>query len=166
MNILTLLRESKQILFICPCCGDVYRLSDATIFTKEPPPPSDFDRIEEAERRLARAVERFEDREETLRQKAIAKGQKAAQKQLRCIAKPFADCEIDPQDVKVIFHPVEFIAFRGMCEGDVAKVVLVDRPAESKEHEKLQRSVLRTVESGNYAWKLLRIDPEGRVTEE
>lgn len=166
MNILTLLRESKQILFICPCCGHVYRLSDATIFTKESPLPSDFDRLEEAERRFARAVQRFEDREDALRQKAIARGQMAAQKQLRCIAKPFADCEIDPQDVKVIFHPVEFVAFRGMSDGDVAKVVLIDRPAESKEHEKLQQSVLQAVESGNYAWKLLRIDSEGRVTEE
>jgi predicted Holliday junction resolvase-like endonuclease len=68
--------------------------------------------------------------------------------------------------VKVLYDPVEFIAFRGMTSGAVTSVVLIDRPAASKEHEVVQESVAKAVDKGRYEWKVLRIDPAGRVEED
>jgi predicted Holliday junction resolvase-like endonuclease len=67
--------------------------------------------------------------------------------------------------VKVLFDPIEFVAFRGMCDGGVKAVSLIDRPAAGKDRERLQESVRRTVGKGNYEWTELRIDAEGRVSE-
>jgi predicted Holliday junction resolvase-like endonuclease len=166
MNILKFFQESKQILVICPCCGDVFRLSEGTLFTKQRPEPSPFDRMDSAEQKFDRERIRFEEKAAALREEAVALGQKAAQKQLRAIAGPFVARQIDPQDVKVIFHPVEFIAFRGMSDGEVAQIAFIDRPAESKQRAILQESIASAISSGNYAWKLLRVSGEGTVVEE
>mgnify|MGYP005811063353 CR=1 FL=1 len=165
MKVLAFYQETKRIYGVCPCCGELFRLSEATLFTKDPPPRTEFDLVDEARRKLERAIEKFDEREQALRDKALAIGQEAARKRLKKIAKPFVKRKIDPQDVKVLFDPIEFVAFRGMCDGEVKAVSLIDRPAESKDREKLQESVRRTVDKGNYEWKELRIDAEGRVVE-
>jgi predicted Holliday junction resolvase-like endonuclease len=165
VKVLAFYQEAKRIYGICPCCGELFRLSEATLFTKDPPPRTEFDAVDEARRKLERAIEKFDEKEQALREKALAVGQKAAQKRLRRIARPFVKRKIDPQDVKVLFDPIEFVAFRGMCDGGVKAVSLIDRPAGSKDREKLQESVRRTVDKGNYEWKELRIDTEGRVAE-
>lgn len=165
MKVLAFYQEAKRIYGICPCCGELFRLSEATLFTKEPPPRTEFDAVDEARRKLERAIEKFDEKEQALRDKALAVGQKAARKRLKRIAGPFVRRKIDPQDVKVLFDPVEFVAFRGMCDGEVKAVSLIDRPAGNKDRERVQESVSRTVEKGNYEWKELRIDGEGRVAE-
>ena len=38
MNVLTVFTEMKAIYGFCPCCDELFRLSDATIYTKLPPP--------------------------------------------------------------------------------------------------------------------------------
>lgn len=108
---------------------------------------------------------KYDEKEQALREKALAAGQKAARKRLKRIAGPFVRRKIDPQDVKVLFDPIEFVAFRGMCDGGVKAVSLIDRPAANKERQKVQDSVSRAVEKGNYEWQELRIDGEGRVGE-
>lgn len=163
MKPLAFFQEAKRVFGICPCCGELFRLSDATLFTKEPPPRTEFDALDEARRKLERAVARFEEQEEALREKAKASGQKAAQKRLKAIARPFVKRKIDPQDVKVLFDPIEFVAFRGMSNGEVEAVSLIDRPAARKDREKLQDSIRRTVQDGNFEWRELRIDADGRV---
>jgi predicted Holliday junction resolvase-like endonuclease len=166
MNIVAFMQEQKRILGICPCCGELFRLSEATIFTKTRPPRTPFDELEDEQRKADRAAERFEEKVQVLRGEALRRGQTEARKRLRSIAHAFIGREIDPQDVKVLYDPVEFIAFRGMTSGAVTSVVLIDRPAASKEHEVVQESVAKAVDKGRYEWKVLRIDPAGRVEED
>ena len=165
MNVIAFFHESKQIVGICPCCRDVFRLSDAMLYTKERPPFTPIDALEADEAELSRAEKTFDKKEEMLRGKAVEKGQKAAKKQLEAIAGPFVQREIDPQDVKVIFHPVEFVAFRGMSNGLVDRVAFIDRPATSKDREKLQASIAKTIGAGNVDWRELRIGADGKVVE-
>ncbi len=163
MNVVAFLQESNRILGICPCCGELFRLSEAQLFTKEAPPRTPFDKLDDERRKLEKALERYDAKEEVLREKALAKGQAAAKRKLRGIAGPFIERKIDPQDVKVLFDPVEFIAFRGMTAGKVSKVAFLDRPARSKAQEAIQASLAKTVKAGNYEWKVLRISSDGRV---
>jgi predicted Holliday junction resolvase-like endonuclease len=166
VNIVAFMQEQKRILGICPCCGDLFRLSEATIFTKTRPPRTPFDDLDEEQRKVDLAADKFAERVGVLREAALRRGQDEARRQLRSIAHPFVGRKIDPQDVKVLFDPIEFIAFRGMTRGEVTSVVLIDRVAASKEHEALQGSVAQAVDRGRYEWKVLRIDTAGRVEED
>jgi predicted Holliday junction resolvase-like endonuclease len=163
MNLVAFMQEQKRILGICPCCGELFRLSDAALFTRQAPPPTPLDEVDAERRKAELAEQKFDEKAEALREAALRRGQAEARQRLRSIARPFVERDIDPQDVKVLFDPVEFVAFRGMAAGAVSAVVLIDRPAADAQHEALQRSVADAVEKGRYEWKVLRIDDGGRV---
>jgi predicted Holliday junction resolvase-like endonuclease len=160
------MQEQQRTLGICPCCGSLFRLSEALLFTKQPPPETPLDELDAERRKVELAAQRFDEKAGVLKEAALRKGQAEARKRLRTIARPFVDRQIDPQDVKVLFDPVEFVAFRGMTKGAVTSVALIDRPATAKQHESVQRSVAEAVEQGRYGWKVLRIDASGSVDEE
>ena len=166
MNVVAFLQESSRIFGVCPCCGELFRLSDAQVFIRRAPPRTPFDELEDARRKLLAAIERYEAKEEALRAKALELGQAAARRRLKQIAGPFVRRRIDPQDVKVVFSPVEFIAFRGMSAGMVSKIELIDRPAKSRAQESMQNSLAKAVAAGHYEWKVLRITEDGRVVSE
>lgn len=140
MNILTVFAEMKAIFGICPCCNELFRLSDASIYAKVPPPRTEFDRIETAFDRLQREVERFEEKEEGIREAARRRGQRAASRHLQELAPFFVKRKIEPEDVKVLFHPVEYLVFRGLSEDNCDALLFVDHLPDSRERERVQKS--------------------------
>src|SRR5882672_3991861 len=114
MDVLTLFAGFQRIYGFCPCCGEPFRLSDAQLFVSGPPPKTDFDRVADEQRKLDIAVERFDEREEGLREASTERGRNAARTRLSEIAPFFVSRRIDPNDVKVLFDPVRYLAFRGM----------------------------------------------------
>ena len=40
MSSVQVFQEMKKIYGICPCCGEPFRLSDTTPFTRASPPPT------------------------------------------------------------------------------------------------------------------------------
>jgi predicted Holliday junction resolvase-like endonuclease len=162
-NLVNSFQEMKRIHGFCPCCGELFRLSDATLFTREAPPKTPFDRVADAQDRLARAIEQFEEREHEIRMAATQRGQRAARKRLKRIAPFFVERRIVPQDVKVIFSPVNYVVFQGMTDGEPKSIDLIDGPAASSSHEKAQKSIERAIQKGNLEWQTFHIDREGRV---
>src|SRR3990170_8129676 len=148
MNILTMFTEMRSIYGFCPCCDELFRLSDATIYAKGPPPRTEFDRIDSALERLHIAVDRFEEREEAIREAARRRGQRAASPRLGELAPFFAKGKIRPEDVKVLFHPVEYIVFRGLSDDDCDALLFVDHAPDSRERERLQESLGQAIEKG------------------
>ena len=167
MNFVQAFQEMKRIHGFCPCCGDVFRLSDATIFTKGAPPSTPFDKVDQEQAKVQRAVDRFDEREQEIREHATALGQKAARKKLKCIAGYFVERGVDPQDVKTLFHPVDYVVFRGLNGKKVTGIELVDRPPVTGAREKLQKTIRGALKAGNVEWRTWRIDADaGRVEEE
>lgn len=167
MNFVQAFQEMKRIHGFCPCCGEVFRLSEATVFTKGAPPATPFDKVEREQAKVDRAVEKFEEKEEAIREHATALGQKAAKKKLKRIAGYFVERGVDPQDVKTLFHPVDYVVFRGLNGKQVKAIELVDRPPTSSAREKLQKSIRGALKAGNVEWRTWRIDADaGRVEEE
>ena len=80
MNVVAFLQESNRILGICHCCGELFRLSEAQFFTKQAPPRTPFDQVDDERRKLDAAIERYDSKEAGLREKALAKGQAAARR--------------------------------------------------------------------------------------
>ena len=167
MSLVEVFQETKRIHGFCPCCGEIFRLSDATLFTKGAPPRTLFDDADRAAAKLQRSIERFEELEQEIRARATALGQKAARKKLRRIASYFVDHGLDPQDVKTLFDPVDYVAFRGLNGKKVASVEFIDRPAASKAREKLHLSLEKALKKGNVEWRTWRIDADqGSVLDE
>lgn len=158
--------ETKKLYGFCPCCGELFRLSDATVFTKSPPPRTEFDRVADQQQTLANRIERFDEREAEIREQAKIRGQRKARRRLRKISPFFFGQTIDPQDVKLLFHPVEYLVFRGMTVGKCSSVEFVDHPPETRERETVQKSLDRAIRAGNVEWQTFRVEPSGRIVPE
>jgi predicted Holliday junction resolvase-like endonuclease len=162
-NLVGAFQEMKRLHGFCPCCGEPFRLSAATLFTKGAPPRTAFDKVDAEQQKLNEAIERFDEKEEAIREKARQLGQAQARKRLKKIATTFTTRRIDPQDVKVLFDPVDYIVFRGLNGNGVTGIELIDRPAETSRREKVQESIRKTIKQGNVEWQTFRIDADGRI---
>lgn len=172
LNFFMLLRS---IFGVCPRSGEFFRLSDCRIYLKRRPAPDWMDQLESKEIYLDSLEERFSLRESALRTKAREQGRELANQMVRKLDTIFKPLKLNPDDSKVIFHPVDYIVFKGMkvaynpyhperrIEGPIKGITFLDRKAQSKEHQKIQNSVEKVIEQGKYDWQTLRILEDGTI---
>jgi len=154
-----------HILGVCPCCGELFYLSEARPYLAGKPPLSILDRIRNTERQLDRQEERLAEVEMALRQKAAAAGLRTAKRLLKKIDPVFSGAGYDPQDVKVIFDPVTYVVFNGMSRDNLRDIVLLARAPESTAAERLHASINRSIKNGNIEFRTLRVDDTGNLAE-
>lgn len=159
-------KELKQLYGFCPCCGEVFRLSDTSIFTKTPPPHTPFDKLAAEHDRLNQQIEKFDEQEDKIREAATQRGQRKAARQLRKLSPYLYDQAANPKDVKVIFDPVEYLVFHGLTKGHCTLIELVDHPAASKAQEKVQSSIDQAIKGGNFEWQTFRVQTNGSIVQE
>lgn len=154
----------RQIFGICPNCNDFFRLSDCNIFLKKKPIPDWMDEINLKEERITELEEKLEEKKEELQEKSREKGRKLAQKAVKKIDPVFTPRKLNPDDAKVIFHPIDYIVFNGMkIPGSIKNIVLLDREVKDSNHRAIQRSIERIVERENYEWQTLRVKEDGKI---
>jgi predicted Holliday junction resolvase-like endonuclease len=90
-------------------------------------------------------------------------GLRTAKSALKKIDPVFSGAGYNPHDVRVIFDPVTFVIFDGMGSGRLREIVLLAKGAESGSGERLQNSIKRAVKAGNYEFRTLHVDKEGKV---
>ena len=155
----------RRIFGVCPCCNELFRLSDAKVFAKKKPEPDWMDGIQAAEAKLERAEEKLEEKRGELVEKARVEGRKEAAKIVRKIDPVFTPRKLNPDDAKVMFHPVDYVVFDGMKAKELKRIVLLDREATNKEQAALQKSILKTVERGDCEWRTIRVGEDGTIGE-
>lgn len=163
MDMVQMFQEFKRVYGFCPCCGEPFRLSDCTLFTRTAPPNTVFDKLDRERERFALAEERVDDKEDELKERARTEGRKAAKKRLRSFMPFFAKQNIDARDIKVLFHPVDYVAFRNLSIKECTEISFIDRYADSKEKDRIQTSLAATIKLGNIEWITLRILDNGNV---
>jgi predicted Holliday junction resolvase-like endonuclease len=160
----------QELLGICPCCGEIFRLVEGKfIFPQSRPKACEYLELVAIERkyadeedRLTAAEERFEESLERRRTKLREKGRRRAKSRLRHIDPTFSARDIDPQDVKVIFDPVEYVIFHGLKSGTgVDLVEFVSRAPSSRTQEATVKSIDRTVRNGNVEFETLHMSDDG-----
>jgi predicted Holliday junction resolvase-like endonuclease len=152
----------RRIFGICPECGDFFRLSDCKIFLKTKPVSDWMDEMEAKAKRIDAAEEKLGEQETELREQAREKGRRRALLTVKKIDPIFAPRRLNPDDAKVVFHPIDYIVFDGMKRAEsIRNIVLLDRKA--KRTASVQKSIERVVERGNYEWQTLRIQEDGKV---
>jgi len=154
----------RQIFGVCPKCEDFFRLSDCKIYLRKKPITDWMDKIKLENERLDKVEERLEERKDELREKAREKGRKLAQLRVKKVDPIFTPRKLNPDDAKVIFHPIDYIVFNGMKEAESIKnIILLDRKEKGTDHRTLQRSIERVVERENYEWQTMRVQEDGKI---
>jgi predicted Holliday junction resolvase-like endonuclease len=155
----------REIFGVCPYSGNVFRLSECHIYVKRKPQLDWLQQIEKAQLKISNLEDKLNDKEEEIREKARVAGRSEASKMIKKIDKIFNPLKLNPDDSKVIFHPIDFIVFNGMKSGNMKSLVLLDK-ANNKTDKRLQRSIKNVVEKGNYEWITLRVEENGSVKQE
>lgn len=157
----------KQIFGVCPNCDEFFRLSDCKVYVKAKPALDWMENLELEKCRLDLFEDRIEERKEELQEKAREKGRHRAHLIIRKIDPLFTPRKLNPDDARVLFHPIDYIVFNGMKKANsIRNLVLLDRETKSSDHRALQRSIEKVIERGNYDWLTLRIKENGSIVEE
>jgi len=160
----------QEILGICPCCGEIFRLVEAKfVFPKKRPRSCDYLDLMALEllasieqERIGEAEERFEERFDKQKERLREKARRAVKLKMKKIDPTFSGRSIDPQDVKAIFHPVEYVLFHGLCSDSGIKTVrFISRAPASNAQEALVRSVDETVKKGYVEFETLHLKDDG-----
>jgi predicted Holliday junction resolvase-like endonuclease len=153
-----------HLMGICPCCGELFYVSESRPFYDGRKPVSVLDRLRAEERRLDDAEEKLDQIETELRETAARVGLQATKRLLRKIDPVFSGAGYDPQDVKVIFNPVTYVVFDGMSQRNLSKIQLLARPPQNGGTERIQNSIEQAVNQGNVEFRTLRVDSRGRIS--
>jgi len=163
-DIFNFFETERQIFGICPKCKSFFRLSDCKIFLRGKKVKDWLDDLNKKTERLERAEERLEEERREIMEEAREKGRKQALKVIKTIDHVFTPKGLNPDDAKIIFHPIDYVVFNGMKEtNQVSKIVLLDRERKDADAKRLQRSVQNTIESGNYEWQTVTIGEDGEI---
>ncbi|MFL6437691.1 MAG: Holliday junction resolvase-like protein [Terriglobales bacterium] len=163
-DLLTYYRIHRNVFGVCPCCNQIFRLSDSNIYLRKKPKNDWLDRYDHAEERVTRSETLLLEQEKPIRKLAQDTARRIARSKVSsmvCMPR-----NVDPEDVKLLFHPVDYIVFRGMGTKRFRSILLLDRKSPSKDRQALQRSIAKTVEQRDYDWLTLRIGENGKVSEE
>jgi predicted Holliday junction resolvase-like endonuclease len=163
MSFLDYFRSIKRIYGICPCCDQPFRLSDVTLFTRSRPPQTAFDRLADEWAAFDSAMQRFEARQARIEEASRKAGRQKARRRLTRIAPFFIANKIDPRDVRVLFDPVDYIAFCGLGNGGCKSVDFIDRGPESQRRVAIHESLAAAIRNGRLEWQTYRVTSDGRV---
>jgi predicted Holliday junction resolvase-like endonuclease len=164
-EIMAFFTVQRQIFGICPCCGEIFRLSDADISIKKKFKSDWLDACKRKSAHLDDREERLQERKREMQEKAKIIGRRRAVQFVKRIDPVFTPRRLDPDDAKVIFHPVDYMVFNGMSKHDIVnKIVFLDRI--DVQDARLQKSIENTIEKRNYEWQTLRVMDDGKVKNE
>lgn len=163
MDLLKAFTGFQTIYGFCPCCGELFRLSDAKLFVSTPPPRTAFDDLQDEIQKHQTALTRFEKNRERFQDASRKEGREAARSRLATIAPFFTSKNIDPNDVKVLFDPVLYLAFRGMTHGACTELQFIDTPPDTENRRKLHASLSSALRAGNVEWRTFQVRDDGFI---
>lgn len=154
----------RRIFGICPYCNDFFRLSDCHLYTKKRPLLDWKDKIERELERLDSVEIQINELKGEMREKAREEGRYLAEKAISEVDPIFFPRKLNPDDAKVIFHPIDYVVFNGMKSKEpMENIVLLDRETKTSAHKKLQKSIESTINHERYEWLTIRVKDDGNV---
>lgn len=160
----------RHIFGVCPCCGEIFRLSDCKLYQKKKPESDWKEELDKELQRLDKLEETILEKIEATKEAARTLGRQNADKLVRKIDKIFLPLKLNCNDCKVIFHPVDFIVFNGMNNNDgdcsIKEIMLLDKDNKSGQYLTLQKSIESAVKNKSYDWLTLRVENNGQIVED
>lgn len=164
-NIVNLFQSFRTILCVCPCCGDILRLSDLHLRVKGAAPKTWLDAHESKIKGIEEKEAAFEEKEQTLRDAAVERGRKRVPKLVcKCIDSDIAKLKYHPYDIKAVYHPVDFVVFNGLDKKEkLDDITFLSRKTNNDALNKIRMSVESAVNKEKYDWRVARVSIEGKV---
>jgi predicted Holliday junction resolvase-like endonuclease len=164
-SMVNLFQQARSVLCLCPCCGEIVRVSDLRLKYKGVTPLTWLDRYEQSVSKFQQKEADFQESESSIREKSREKGRKKARKSvMKLVRKALPGCDYHPQDIKALLHPVDYVVFCGMTEGkNVDKVVLLSTETGDKILKRIRPSIEKAINSQEYSWNVARVLEDGSV---
>lgn len=153
----------RQIFGVCTCCGELFRLSDCKVYLKEAPVSDWMEKLEKQNEALDRFEEKLDEKMDALREKAREAGRKQADRLIKKVDTVFAPLKLNPDDAKVVYHPVDFVVFNGMKAKDLKNLVVLDAREKPDDLKNLQESIAKTIEKNNFEWLTINVGMNGKI---
>ncbi len=156
----------QKILVICPTCKQIHRLSELKLSYRGRAKRSWLDKLRDDVEKVEMAEERFEEQRGEIKMKAQEKGRRQLPGLLKkCVPVIWAHGYY-PQDLKALFDPIDFVIFDGMnLKERVKRIVLFDGPAHDGKRVKIQNSIKKVINKGNYEWYTVKLGETGRISD-
>lgn len=159
--------EFRKILYVCPCCGEIKRVSELKLFVKGMAAAHTWlDTFEKKVNALDKAEERFEEKKKDIMKEATKEGQKETEKAFTKVLPIFKN--LNPYDVKSLLHPVDFVVFNGMKQNKdndkgIKTIMFLSRKTNIDVLKPLRKQVNEAVLKKNYTWQLARVNDDGGI---
>lgn len=159
-----LLQGFRRVCVLCPHCSAVSRLSDTTPYYRGNAPSTPWDQLEKLSNSIQSARDKLDAERDAIRQREVERGRLEMRRRLDGLTRFYRKRRIALEDLKLIFDPVDYVAFRGLGDRQCTSIEFIDCEATSQRQERLQRSLGRALKSGNISWVTMRVADDGRVT--
>jgi predicted Holliday junction resolvase-like endonuclease len=149
----------QEIYGECPCCGDIFRVSEIRVFYGKKPPKDWLDRLEEKGSQLDEDRKQFEQDRDKIVSNAIERSRVIyIGKTLEHIAPIFPQVEHHPRDVRGLFDPIDYVAFNGMFEKkSIDSISFIEIKTGKSKLTPIQRKIRDAVEDQRVEWKMYNI---------
>ena len=155
----------RKIFCLCPKCHAVQRLSEFHLYLKNRPSKDWMDDIEEMDARLEAEENQMNEKKQEILTKSRELGRHEADEEVRKLDTIFSPRNMNADEAKVVFHPIDYIVFQGMkSDSAMEKLVLLDRKRILIKQKKIQDSIKMAVNKKRYEWQTLRVDPQGQIS--
>lgn len=167
----TFIEDGQRLIAQCPHCDELFQVLHARfIFPAKDPGRCDYADLlalqattSRLSGRLDRAQERFELERDAISAAATALGQRKARRHVLRIDQVFSARKIDPQDVKVLFDPVDYVVFHGLNGKGVKEVRFMSHEPESVQQERIVKAIAKVIKAGEVRFSTLRVNKEGGI---
>lgn len=164
-DILDIFNSFRTILCVCPCCGDVMRVSDLHIKLKEKGPRTWLDSYERKLLNVETKESKFEEKEQELKDAAKERGRKKVpQLVCNCLDTGILKMKYNPYDIKAILHPVDFVVFDGMNKGKIKDISFVSKSTMNATLNKTRASLESAISNEKYEWQVARVTIDGKIS--
>jgi predicted Holliday junction resolvase-like endonuclease len=154
----------RQIFGVCPCCGELFRLSDCKVYRKDAPVSDWKEKLEKQNIALDHFEEKLDLKMGEMRERAREAGRKQADKLIKKVDLVFAPLKLNPDDAKVVFHPIDFLVFNGMKAKELKNLIILDSRNKPSDLKPIQESVADVISKGNYEWLTMNVEIGGKIT--
>lgn len=157
--------QLKTIHCMCPNCDNIMRASDLKLISKEKTDKTWLDTLDSKTKTVEKKEEKFAEEESKIREESRKRGREQVPKLInKSLDKNFLKLKYDPYDVKAILHPVDFVAFKGMNDGQVEHVSLLSNKTTNPHLRSLHKAIAEAIKTKSYDWKVLHVAEDGEIT--
>lgn len=163
-------REQRHIFGVCPNpeCRAVARLAEIRVSYRAKYVKDWLDRVDDQTASWEEEQSELKEKQKELKQRYIDKARRTVlPKMLRSASPLYLKQRVQPEDIKVVSHPLDFIGFDGLITNEnLRRIVLLDSELNKPFRGQVQQSISKVVDDAKYDWSVLRIDEAGKITQE